>query len=58
MILDLESLHKHKIVVDFSSNPIKTSTPDASNLNLQDFTSLHDAVKKNKGKIIMCNRST
>ena len=51
MILGLDFLHKHRIVVDFSSTPIKISIPDASDLNLQDLIPIFDATKKNKGKI-------
>ena len=53
VILGLHFLHKHRIVVDFSSSstPIKISIPDASDLNLRDLVPLFDATKKNKGKI-------
>ena len=51
LMLGLDFLHKHRIVVDFSSTPIKISIPDASDLNLRDLVPLFDATKKNKGKI-------
>ena len=51
MILGLDFLHKHRIIVDFSSNPIKISIPDTSDLNLQDLVPLSDTTKKNKAKI-------
>ena len=51
VILGLDFLHKHRIIVDFSSNPIKISIPDTSDLNLQDLVPLFDATKKNKAKI-------
>ena len=51
MILGLDIPHKHRIIVDFSSNPIKISIPDTSDLNLQDLVPLSDTTKKNKAKI-------
>ena len=51
VILGLDFLHKHRIIVDFSSNPIKISIPDADDLNLQNFVPLFDSTWKNKAKI-------
>ena len=51
VILGLDFLHKHRIIIDFSSNPIKVSIPDTSDLNSEDFISLFDATRKSKAKI-------
>ena len=51
VILGLDFLHKHRIIIDFSSNPIKVSILDTSDLNSEDFISLFDATKKSKAKI-------
>ena len=51
VILGLDFLHKHRIIIDFSSNPIKVSIPDTSDLNSEDFISLFDATRTSKAKI-------
>ena len=51
VILGLDFLRKHKVVVDFSSNPVNLTFPQASDQNLQDFVPLFNNSKKNKAKI-------
>ena len=51
VILGLSFLHQYKIVVDFSSKPIQISTPDPSDLKLQNFLPLFDSTRKSKAKI-------
>ena len=48
VILGLYFLCKHKLVVNFSSNPVDLTFPQVCDQNLQDFVPLFNTLKKAK----------